>query len=206
MATIRARVQRDVDDTGEVVFTDDDVDRAIRRALREYSVKLPRTVAGNLTVATAGRSQSMSGLTGLIDVQRVWFPYYSTEPDLMPTWVPFEVQVAGTLFLRSQDSPAVGDVIRVFYTAWHTIDDLDAATATTVPDVDEDLIALGAAGYVCEQKARGAIGVVNVSGYTPLHWRGLAAGLISRFEAGLYAAQMAASLRASGWEAMAAAG
>jgi len=202
LATIRAQVQGDLDDAGAATWTAGEIDRAIRRALREYSVHCPYRTDGTITVATAGREQSLSTLTGLCDVERVWFPYYSAEPDLLPAWVNFEMRLGASLFLLSRDSPAVGEKMRVYYWKMQTIKDLDSAAATTLPVVDEDLIALGAAGYAALEMSRSAVGVVNVSGYTPLHWRDWAECRLRDFEAGVYAAMGRLALAASGAESM----
>lgn len=199
LAGFVAMVRYDLGDAGSAVWlTDAEIQRAIRQALHEYSRFLPRWLDGSYTVVTAGRRQPLASFTGLQSVLRVWFPYYATEQDLAPTWVRFEQWPAGYVFLPDGDSPAVGDVLRVFYTMLHTIDDLDSATATTVPSEDEELVCAGAAGFAAQQKAVSTVGVVNVSGYTPLHWRGLASAFLVQFRAALRAAGNLATVEWSG--------
>ena len=185
LAELRGRVQVDLDDAGAATWSTAELERAIRRALRDYSRATPYRTDGVLTVATAGREQDLLTLTGLCGVERVWFPYYSGEPDLLPTWVPFEMRPGSALFVLGSTSPEVGDKLRVYYWKLHTINGLDSATATTVPDADDDLLAMGASGYAALEKSRSAIGSVQVSGYTPVHWSRWADGRLERFGRGL---------------------
>jgi len=196
-------VQTDLDDAGAATWATGEIDRAIRRALREYSVKCPYETDGTLTVTTAGRERSVATLTGLCGVERVWFPYYSAEPDLLPTWVRFEMRLGSSLFLLSRDSPEVGDKLRVYYWKAQTIEDLDGATATTLPVEDEDLIAKGAASFAALEQARAAIGTIQVSGYTPIHWREWGQRRLLEFENGVREAMGRLALAASGTESMA---
>ena len=198
LSDVETMVLADLADAGNVVWTDTEIDRAIRRALREYSVKCPYRTDGTITVATAGREQSVTGLTGLCDVERVWFPYDSAEVDALPTWVRFEMRLGAAIFLLSHDSPGVGDKLRVYYWKMHTIDDLDSATSTTLPAGDEDLVALGAAAYAALEKSVGAIGQITVSGYTPLHWRDWAHKQLLKFETGVYEAMSRLAMAAAG--------
>ena len=202
LATIQAQVQADLDDVSAAVWSAAEIQRAIRRALRDYSVKCPYRTDGVITVATAGREQSLSTLTGLCDVERVWFPYYSGETDAMPVWVRFEMRLGSSIFLLSHDSPGVGDKFRVYYWKPQAIKDLDSAAATTLPAIDEDLIALGAAGYAAIEASRAAIGTIQVSGYTPIHWREWGHARQLEFENGVREAMGRQALAASGVEAM----
>ena len=87
LATMRGGcVERDLMDTGLVVWTVDDIDRAIRRALWEYSQSLPYRADRTVTISTAGREQSLSALTGLLAVERIWWPYYADQPDRTPAY------------------------------------------------------------------------------------------------------------------------
>jgi hypothetical protein len=132
-------------------FRNDDIDEAIRWALGRFNEIAPQETIGTLTVSTAGREQSLATLTGLLRVTRVWYPYDSADPAYPPNWVPYE-QWGSTLFIKTGSEPAAADVIRVWYEKLCTINGLDSATSTTLPDDAETLILGGAVGYVLEER------------------------------------------------------
>lgn len=132
-------------------YRNDDIDEAVRWALGRFNEVAPQETNGTLTVSSAGREQSLSSLTGLLKVTRVWYPYDSSDPAYPPNWVPYE-QWGSTLFVKSTSEPAAAEVIRVWYTKLCTISGLDSATSTTTPDDAETLIVTGAVGYVAEER------------------------------------------------------
>lgn len=169
-AGYRVQIAQILQDAGNALFTTTDVDDAIRRALRVYNQLSPRRLDTNLTLAADGREITISSVTGLRTVERVWVPYYSSEPDNLPDWKPFEQRLNQKLFVLGPYSPQTGDVLRLYYTADHTIKDIDSATATTLPATDEVGLCEGAAAFAAQTKGRASIGAVNTSGYTPIHW------------------------------------
>jgi len=189
LATLRERVAADLGDAAGAVWTSDELDRAIRRALRDYSAVQPRRVETSVSVAAAGRELDLSAVADLMGVERVWFPYDAGQSGWPARWRCFELWPGPTLYLDVADEPAAGDVARVFYWTLHTLDGLDDATATTLPAEDEDLLALGAAGYAALEQSRAAIGALHVSGYTPLQWKEWATAQLAEFARRLEAAE-----------------
>lgn len=170
LSTMRSNVATDLDDAGGDIWSNSELDRAIRRALREYSNSCPHRADTVIDLTVDGREIDISSISGLTGVERVWFPYDAADPDWPPRWRVFDLHADGTLVLLIDPEPAAGESVRVYYWTPHTLDGLDSATETTLPPADEELIALGAAGYAALEKSRAAVGTVNVSGYTPLHW------------------------------------
>jgi len=166
---MRANVAADLDDAGGDIWSSVELDRAIRRALREYSAVCPHRLDALIELEADGREVSLSAIDGLAGVERVCYPYDAAAPEWPPRWREFEHR-AGVLTLMVSPMPTAGEWVRVYCWALHALDGLDDATATTLPPADEELIALGAAGYAALEKSRAAVGQVNVSGYTPLHW------------------------------------
>ena len=132
LADLRDLVELDLDDSSNAVFSTGDVDRGIERALRDYSVVNPQRVVGTITLAADGREVSLSTLTGLTQVARVWYPYTSTDPEDPPEWRRWE-RWSSTLYILDGDEPASGEVVRVYYHKQHTIDGLNSESTTTVP-------------------------------------------------------------------------
>lgn len=184
LAALRDLVELDLDDTSNAIWSTADVDRGIKRALREYSQANPQKVVGTISLAADGREVSLSTLTGLIRVVRVWYPYTAADPEYEPAWVRFH-EYAGTLYVISDSEPQSGEVVRVYYHKEHTIKDLESATSTTVLLEDEEVIVTGAGAYCAMQEARSAVGQAGVSGETPEHWLKWAITQMDAFHRGL---------------------
>jgi len=179
LAALRDLVELDVDDSSNAVWSTGDVDRAIARALYEYSQVNPQRTTGTITLSADGREINISSLTGLTRIVRVWHPYTAADPEDPPEWRRWDLW-GTTLRVIDGDEPASGEVVRVFYFKEHTINGLGGASSTTVPAEDERVVVLGAGAYAALQKARSAIGEAGVSTETPEHWLKWA---LSRMEA-----------------------
>ena len=142
-----------------VKYTNDNLDSAIRRALNDYSRAFPDVAETSLTVATAGRTQSLSTLTSLMGVLGVIHPYISTNPD---PWANRRADYvldwsAGSPRLTFQGSliPKLSDKIYIKYLKRQFVKDLDSATSTTLRDDHEIYLAQGAAGYAAMSRSSG---------------------------------------------------
>ena len=169
LAELRDLVEADLDDAGNAVWTTDEIDRGIQKALREYSQVRPQQVIGTITVAAASREVSITTLTGLTRIVRVWHPYTAASPEDPPEWRRWELWLT-TLYILDGDTPAISDVVRVYYNKPQEIEDLESAVATTVPAEDEETVIVGAGAYAATEKARGSVGEAGVSTDTPQHW------------------------------------
>ena len=76
LMTLRADLRLDLNDpTGaQARFADADLDRAIARALTEFSRALPYVQEATLRTVAGSRRVDLSGLTGLWDVEAVEWP------------------------------------------------------------------------------------------------------------------------------------
>lgn len=132
------------------------IDEGLRLALHEYSQLNPCGMETIITLAGDGREIALSGVSNLLDVTEVWWPYDSTVEEV---WPPNKVQgfrlwwddAQPVLHLTSIDGsqPQQADELRLWYTIPHTIQNLDSADITTLRTVDDSLIVLGAAGHCC---------------------------------------------------------
>ena len=183
LAELRDEVEADLTDASNATWSTDEVDRAIRRALFRYSEVRPQQVIGSLDAA-ASREYSLSTLTGLVDVQRVWFPYDSTDPAYPPNWIEFELwDDKSVLYLDVEDCPAVGDdPLRVFYTKLHTLDGLDSEESSSYYVEDEEVLILGATAFAAVQRERYVVDTVNPSVETPDNWRAWGKARMREFE------------------------
>ncbi len=142
-----------------VKYTNDYLDSGIRRALNDYSRVFPDVAETSITVATAGRTQSLATLTSLMGVIAVLHPYDSTATD---PWAARRSDYvldwsAGSPRLTFQGSsiPAAAEKIYVKYLKRQFIKDLDSAAATTIRDDHEIYLAQGAAGYAAMSRSSG---------------------------------------------------
>jgi hypothetical protein len=86
----------------------------------------------------------------------VWHPYDPNAPSLArPNWVQFEMLPGQILYANEPTAPAVDDVIRIWYTAAATLNGLDAAGSTTIPEDDTTYLMNGAVQYACQMRAAG---------------------------------------------------
>lgn len=186
LADFRNLVEVDLTDAGNVTWSTDEIDRAIRRALFRYSdVRSQQAVA--TIAAAASREYSTSTLTGMLDVQKVWFPYKAADPVYPPNWVDFELwDDRSILYLKVDECPVVADdPLRVYYTLAHTIEGLDAAAAGTYHEADEELIVLGSTAFAAVQRTRYVVDTVNPSVATPDNWKLWGNARLREFEDGL---------------------
>jgi hypothetical protein len=184
LASLRDRVEAILEDATNTKWSTTEVDEAIRQALHRYSLRLPRRVIASLTLSAAGREVDISSLT-YRTIERVWWDYDSSDPAHPPEWRDFEVWPGDLLFINDDDEPAASDVVRVWYTTDHTLDDLDSATATTYPARHDTLIATGAAGFAAQSRALTLSESANLNAWAPRNLREWADRQIAIFERGL---------------------
>jgi hypothetical protein len=187
LAELRDLVEGDLTDASNETWSTDEIDRAIRRALYRYSEVRPLQAETSVSAA-ASREYDLSSISGLVDVERVWFPYDSDDPEHPPTWVGFELWEDGnpTLYLKVEDEPtASDDPLRVFYTKLHTLNGLDGESSSTYYVEDEECLVLGATGYAAVQRSRYVVDTVNPSVATPENWRSWGNARLREFEAEL---------------------
>jgi hypothetical protein len=178
------------------IWTADNLDEAVRKALDEYSKVNPRRVIGTVTLASSGREVDVSGLSGLIQVSRVWLPYTAASPEHPPNGRRFEHWFEEQkLFFPDDDEPQSGEVARVFYLAQQTLNGLDAATSTTFPPDDETMLLTGCAGYAATSRAVDLIEQVTRDRLTAQQIRAWGLGKLQEFRSGLKTVTRQAALR-----------
>ncbi len=160
LATLRARVQQFLTDTGATAYTTGALDEAIRQTLAEYSEVLPRHLDAVITLPAAGREIALSALTDLVNVTEVYWPYDSLDPEV---WPPNLVkgfaltfddgQPLLTLTCKTANQPQANDEMRIWYTTPQLLDGLDGAAGTTILPTHESWLVVGAAGYAAIQRA-----------------------------------------------------
>lgn len=154
LSDYRVQLRLALRDAGAAVWSDAQLDEALREALAQYSRVAPERRGALLTLAADGREISLAGLAGLLEVTEVWLPYSAAAPDYPPNTRAFRRLAADTLYVEGGAPPRAGDTARVFYLARHTIQDLDGATATTAPVIHQGALLTGAAAVATQARAR----------------------------------------------------
>jgi hypothetical protein len=163
LAEMRTLVRRDLGDeaSGNYRWSDDEIDRHITHALKDFSEALPREQKALIATVSGSREISLSSLTNRVMIEAVEYPVglYPVSYQRFAFW-------QDMMTLLGPDVPD-GAVCCVYYGQLHTLD----SSGSTIPAIYEELIASGAAGYAAVQQGVYAIDRVNTGGSgTPQDW------------------------------------
>jgi len=156
LTEMRALVRRDLrdEDAGSYRWTDNEVDRHIARAVKEFSEHIPYEQRATTATTAGSREMDISSITDRIMVAAVEYPV-----DTFPRrYQPFSLW-GDTLTLLGDEVPDGSDAY-LYYGKLHTLD----TGSSTIPDQYEDLIAVGACGFAAVEWAVYATNRVNVGG------------------------------------------
>jgi hypothetical protein len=157
LSDMRTLVRRDLhdEDASNYRWTDDELDRHIARALKEFSLAAPREAKATLSTTANSRDLSLATLTDRVVIEAVEYPLEKYPP----SYVAFSVW-GDTLTLLVDSPPLSAADVDVYYGRLHTLD----ATSSTIPEALEDLVATGAAAYAALEWASFATNRVNIGG------------------------------------------
>jgi len=138
LTEMRARVREDLQDTDSQNYrwTDAEVDGAIDRVVMEYSLHAPIQQQADIATTDGDTELDISSLTGLLKVESVEFPIGKT-----PKYMQRFEYWAGHLYMEDEGD---GTDARVRWLKKHTL----TADSTTTPAEHEEIIVLGATGYL----------------------------------------------------------
>lgn len=151
-----ALVRRDLHDEDETAYrwTDEELERHISRAVREFSAALPREMDEAIATISGLREIDISGITNRILVEAVEYP-----TDRFPRCLCRFGLRGDTITLLEPELPD-GSNARIYYGALHTLDE----SSSTIPVRHENIIATGAEGYAALERALFSINRVNTGG------------------------------------------
>jgi len=154
LATMRARVREDVQDEDDANYrwTNDQVDGAIERVVREFSIVHPIQQQDDIATVDSSRDIDISSLSGLIRVESVEFPIGENPSHYQK----FRIW-QDTL---QMDDEGNGDDARVRWYKEHTLD----AESSTIPSQFEELIVLGATGYLAASASVYTVDKATIAG------------------------------------------
>ncbi len=153
MRTIVRRDLRD-EDAANYRWTDNELDRHISHAVKDFSEAIPYQQKATIVTASGSREINISTITNRIMVEAVEYPV-----DKFPKRYQRFSLWADTLTILGDEVPD-GSNCYIYYGKLHSLD----AASSTIPTRYEDLIAVGACGYAAVEWAMFAINRVNVGG------------------------------------------
>ena len=155
LTEMRAIVRRDLhdEDAADYRWSDDELDRHIAHAVKEFSEAIPCEQKATEATVSGSREIDISSITDRIMVEAVEYPV-----DKFPRRYQRFALWADTLTLLGDEVPD-GSNAYIYYGKLHTLGE-----SSTIPVRHEDLIAVGAAGYAAVEWAVYAINRVNVGG------------------------------------------
>jgi len=139
LSTMRVLVRRDLkdEDNSNYRWQDNEIERAIGRAVAELSRYVPREMKSTIATVASSRNIDISTLTDRVSVDRVEFPVAETPRSFQRFTVYSE-----TITLIG-DTEGDGTNAYIYWGKVHTLD----VSTSTIPTYLDDVLALGAAAY-----------------------------------------------------------
>lgn len=155
LTEMRARVREDLQDTDSQNYrwTDDEVDGAIDRVVTEYSVHAPIEQQDDIATADGDSELDISTLVGLVEIESVEFPIGDCPKHMQR----FE-HWAGKLYMQDEGD---GTDARVRWLKKHTL----TAESTTIPTHHDEIIVLGATGYLALSASAATVDRAFIAGH-----------------------------------------
>jgi hypothetical protein len=151
-----ARAREDLKDTDDqnYIWTDAEIQSAILRTVDEYSIHAPMQHQDDIATTDGETEIDITSLESLLQVESVEFPLGQNPRHMQHTeyW-------AGRLYMEDEGD---GTDARVRWLAKHTID----GDATTIPPHHEEIIVLGATGYLAMSASAYTVDRATIAG----HW------------------------------------
>lgn len=175
---MRARARQDLQDTEAATYhwTDDEVDGAIQRVVLEYSAAAPIQQQDDLPTTIDDTELDISTLTGVVRIESVEFPIGERPPSLQ-----FFNYWGGILSMADAGD---GNDARVRWLQKHTL----AAGSTTIPLQHDEIIVLGATGYLAMSAAAFTVDRASIAGrHGTVSYRAWGKERLVRYDDGLNA-------------------
>lgn len=155
LTEMTARVREDLQDTDSQNYhwTTDEVEGAISRVVMEYSIHAPIEQQTDIATTDGNTEVDLSSLSGLIRVDSVEFPIGKAPRYLQR----FELWT-GHVYMEDEGN---GSNARVRWLKKHTL----AVGSTTIPAEHDEIIVLGATGYLAMSAAAYTVDRATIAGH-----------------------------------------
>jgi hypothetical protein len=153
LATMRARVREDLQDEDDANYrwTNDQVDGAIERVVKEFSIVSPIQQQDDIATVENSRDIDISSLSDLVGVESVEFPIGENPSHYQKFRIWQDT-------LQMDDEGDGGDA-RVRWYKEHTL-----AESSTIPSQFEEIIVLGATGYLATSASVYTVDKATIAG------------------------------------------
>ena len=178
LVEMRARVREDLQDTDAATYhwTNDEVDGAIQRVVLEYSIAVPIQKQDDLATTIDDTNIDISTLTDIVRIDSVEFPIGEQPPSMQP----FDYW-SGSLYMTDFGD---GEDARVRWLQKHTLE----AGSTTIPVHHDQVIVLGATGYLAMSAAAYTVDRASIAGrHGSISYRAWGKERLARYDDGLNA-------------------
>jgi hypothetical protein len=156
LTNMRTLVRRDLkdEDNSNYRWQDNEIDRAIQRAVAELSRHVPREMKSTIATASGSRDIDISSLNDRVSADQVEFPVGKTPRSFQRFAV-----YSDTITLVG-DTVGDGESCHIYWGKVHTLD----GSTSTIPSCLEDVLALGAAAYAVLGQAQYRSDVAGIGG------------------------------------------
>ena len=154
LTEMRARVREDLQDTDSQNYhwTNDEVDGAIDRVVMEYSIHAPIEQQTDIATTDGDTELDISSLSGLLRIESVEFPIGKA-----PKYLQRFERWTGKIYMEDEGD---GSDARVRWLKKHTL----TAQSTTIPAEHEEIIVLGATGYLAMSASAYTVDRATIAG------------------------------------------
>jgi hypothetical protein len=158
LVDMRVIVRRDLhdEDANNYRWTNDELDRHIGHAVKDYSDAVPHEQKAVTATISGSRDIDISLLSDRIMIEAVEYPI----GNFLPRYQRFSLWADVITLLGDEISD--GSNARIYYGQLHTLN----TSSSTIAAWHEDLIAAGACGYAAVEWAVYAVNRVNAGGNT----------------------------------------
>ena len=173
LAEMRARVREDLQDTDSENYrwTNDEVDGAVLRAVDEYSLHAPIEQLDDLATTDGNTELDISSLTGLLKIESIEFPIGQA-----PCYYQRFALWAGEVHMTVNGN---GEDARVKWLKKHTL----TAESTTIPAEHEEIIILGATGYLAMSASAYTVDRASIAGrHATINYKAWGKERLSRYD------------------------
>jgi len=179
LAAFRTSVLALLSDASNAIFSNNDVDQALRWALSEFSARRPfiRTYQFTLDATTGVHFLPADFIARHITNVQL----YDEDPDDIVDLAYYAYQRDEQWIVETKFEVSAGEVLQISYSTIHTIDGLDSAAGTTLASADEPFIHVGAAGRAAQMRALDRIETINMNPDVVQKYRLLATDYLSSF-------------------------
>jgi hypothetical protein len=173
LTEMRARVREDLQETNPADhhWTDEQIDHAIQRTVWEYSMAAPIQNQDDLPTTPGDHEIDISTLSRLLKVESVEFPIGHTEP----CYQRFDLW-AGRLRMTDQGD---GTDARIRWLQAHQL----TSGSTTVPSEHEEILVLGATGYLAMSASAYSVDRASIAGrHATINYRAWALSRLGSYQ------------------------